>query len=60
MTSKEEAEEIDRMYKKIMDISNLSAIAGFDKEEMKKLLEYTSHRTKGKKNGKAVQFDNQD
>ena len=42
MTTKEEAEKIDRMYKKIMDIFNLSTIAGFDKDEMKKLLEFTS------------------
>ena len=42
MSTKEEVEEIDRIYTKIMDISSLSNIAGFDKQEMKKLLEFTS------------------
>jgi hypothetical protein len=31
VSTKEEVEEIDRIYTKIMDISSLSNIAGFDK-----------------------------
>jgi hypothetical protein len=49
MSTKEETEEIDRIYTKIMDISNLSNIAGFDKQEMKKLLEFTSQNENSKR-----------
>lgn len=49
MSTKEEVEEIDRIYTKIMDISNLSNIAGFDKQEIKKLLEFTSQNENNKR-----------